>query len=116
MQQNRSPEMEKLYTPLDQSKSNLDGRSLNNIRVKEIRQRAVSENTINNLRENPYLEIWDIDYYSTSDEEDNDSGKESEDEGSSADSEDDEGDKNEEEKSKGDDAIANQEETKGDAS
>ena len=35
------------------------------------------------IRDDPYLEIWDLDYYSTSDEEDNDSGKESEDEQSS---------------------------------
>ena len=25
-----------------------------------------------NLQRNPYLEIWDLDYYSTSDEEDDD--------------------------------------------
>ena len=30
------------------------------------------------MKQNPYLEVWDLDYYSTSDEEDNDSGKESE--------------------------------------
>ena len=29
------------------------------------------------LMANAYLEVWDLDYYSTSDEEDNDSGKES---------------------------------------
>ena len=40
------------------------------------------------MRENPYLEIWDVDYYSTSDEEDDDDeSKESEDEKSSNDSE-----------------------------
>ena len=40
----------------------------------------MSEQTQKWLRDDPYYEIWDVDYYSTSDEEDNDSGKESEDE------------------------------------
>ena len=45
------------------------------------------------LQTNPYLEIWDVDYYSTSDEEDNDEGKESEsDSEESHDSEDDQND------------------------
>ena len=40
------------------------------------------------MQKNPYLEIWDVDYYSTSDEEDNDSGKESDSETDSRSSQD----------------------------
>ena len=43
------------------------------------------------MTDNPYLEIWDIDYYSSSDEEDNDSDRESEESGESDDSEEDSG-------------------------
>ena len=68
------------------------------MRVKNIRAVAHSEQTLERMRKNPYLEIWDIDYYSTSDSEDNDEGKESESEESSADSEDDQKDNQEEEK------------------
>lgn len=58
-------------------KTNLAGRSMNYMRLKEMRKRATSSGTFIDLQENPYLEIWDVDYYSTSDEEDNDSDKES---------------------------------------
>ena len=70
--------MELLYKPLEQCKPYLNGRSLNAMRVKQIRDKALSEETHQSLLTNPYLEIWDLDYYSTSDEEDNDSGKEGE--------------------------------------
>jgi len=62
--------------------------------VKQLRKKAQSPETFTALRQNPYLEIWDIDYYSTSDEEDNDSGKESE-SSSQEDSEDDSADQEE---------------------
>ncbi len=81
--------MEKDYVTLDECKQNVLGRSNNAMRVKNIRAVAHSEQTLDRMRKNPYLEIWDIDYYSTSDSEDNDEGKESESEESSADSEDD---------------------------
>ena len=83
--------MEKLYVPLEGCKERLNGRSLNSMRVKQLREKAISPESFTQLKTNPYLEIWDLDYYSTSDEEDNDSGKESEDDdtGDSADSEDD---------------------------
>ena len=42
------------------------------MRLKQIRESAISETTFQQLKRNPYLEIWDVDYYSTSDEEDND--------------------------------------------
>jgi len=48
------------------------------MRLKNIRQKAFAPETMQRLQTNPYLEIWDVDYYSTSDEEDNDEGKESE--------------------------------------
>ena len=43
-----------------------------------MREKAVSEETRKKLQKNPYLEIWEIDYYSSSDEEDNDSDREKE--------------------------------------
>ena len=80
--------MEKLKVPLEECQSRVEGRSMNAMRVKELRQKAVSAETKQKLTENPYLEIWDIDYYSTSDEEDNDSEKNSSsDEDSEVDSE-----------------------------
>lgn len=75
--------MEALYKPLEQCKERLCGRSMNAMRLKQIRERALSEETFSEMQRNPYLEIWDVDYYSTSDEEDNDSGKESESESDS---------------------------------
>ena len=43
-----------------------------------MREKAVSEESRQKLQQNPYLEIWEIDYYSSSDEEDNDSDREKE--------------------------------------
>lgn len=43
-----------------------------------MREKAASEETRQKLQQNPYLEIWEIDYYSSSDEEDNDSDREKE--------------------------------------
>ena len=40
--------------------------------VKKVREKALSQETYDELKSNPYLEVWDVDYYSTSDEEDND--------------------------------------------
>ena len=70
--------MELLYKPLEACKPHLNGRSLNAMRLKQIREKALSLETHQSMSTNPYLEVWDLDYYSTSDEEDNDSGKESE--------------------------------------
>ena len=70
--------MELLYKPLEACKPELNGRSLNAMRLKQIREKALSQETHQSMTTNPYLEVWDLDYYSTSDEEDNDSGKESE--------------------------------------
>ena len=53
------------------------------MRLKQMREKALSQQTQQELKTNPYLEVWDVDYYSTSDEEDNDSGKESESESDS---------------------------------
>ena len=53
------------------------------MRLKQMREKALSQQTQQELKNNPYLEVWDVDYYSTSDEEDNDSGKESESESDS---------------------------------
>ena len=72
--------MERLYVPLNRCGDFLKGSSKNAVRLKQIREQALSEQTQRHLQDDPYLEIWDVDYYSTSDEEDNDSGKESEDE------------------------------------
>ena len=72
-------EMERLQVSLEEAEqTKLDGRSKNGILVKEMREKAVSEETRQKLQQNPYLEIWEIDYYSSSDEEDNDSDREKE--------------------------------------
>lgn len=98
--------MEKLYTTLDDCKPRLNGRSLNAMRLKQIREKALSQNTYTELQNNPYLEIWDVDYYSTSDEEDNDSGKESDSESDSRSSQDSEVDSDEKNESKTKQAAA----------
>ena len=67
--------MEKFKVSLEDCQSNVDGRTKNAMRVKELRQKAMSDETHQKLKQNPYLEIWDVDYYSTSDDEDNDSDK-----------------------------------------
>lgn len=71
--------MQHLQVPFKDQKSRLTGRSVNFIRLKETRRKAVSEETLSKLEENPYQEIWDIDYYSSTDEEDNDEDEEGED-------------------------------------
>mmetsp|Transcript_24414 Transcript_24414/g.30350 ORF Transcript_24414/g.30350 Transcript_24414/m.30350 type:complete len:147 (-) Transcript_24414:962-1402(-) len=65
--------MEKLAKSFDDSRGGLYGRSMNAMRVRELRSKALSQETLDSLQSNPYLEIWDVEYYSTSDEEDNDS-------------------------------------------
>ena len=47
-----------------------------------MREVARGPQSLQNLQSNPYVEIWDLNYFSSSDEEDNDSGKESEDDDS----------------------------------
>lgn len=94
--------MEQLAVSLETAAdTKLDGRSRNGIRVKELRQIALSEQTRQKLIQDPYLEIWEIDYYSSSDEEDNDSERESEEsseEDSEVDSEEQKTEGNEEQK------------------
>ena len=101
-----NPQMEKLYKPLEDCKARLNGRSLNAMRLKQIREKALSQKTYTELQSNPYLEIWDIDYYSTSDEEDNDSGKESESDSDSRSSQDSEVDSSDKDESKVHEAAA----------
>ena len=43
------PEMEKLYKPLEECKPRLNGRSLNAMRLKQIRERALSQKTYTDL-------------------------------------------------------------------
>ena len=56
--------------PLSDCSFNLLGRSENFIHVKKLREKAMTQKSLELLRENPYYEVWDLDYYSTSDEED----------------------------------------------
>ena len=50
-----------------ESEKNLQGRSKNYIRTKTLRLEAQSLETFQKLKDNPYFEIWDCDYYSTTD-------------------------------------------------
>jgi|Transcript_41062 hypothetical protein len=101
--------MEKLTKSFDDSRSGLYGRSMNAMRVRELRSKALSQETLDSLQSNPYLEIWDVEYYSTSDEEDNDSEGGS---NSEEDSEIDSAEKNGVEEKKGEEEEKGEEDTK----
>ena len=59
------------------------GRSRNYIRQKELKNEACNLKTLKEIKENPYFDIWDVSYFSTSDEEDEDDPSSDEDSDSS---------------------------------
>ena len=92
--------MEKLSVSLEEANgSRLDARSKNFTHIKELRQSAESDETRQKLLQDPYLEIWEIDFLSSSDEEDDNSEQDvqsSSDDESEVDSSEDEKEKEEE--------------------